>query len=311
MRPDNRLVEPITAKLGTFITTPGAFSEAFGLTITSGESFVELAALDPILIIQLYVLFGAILFRGFKVTLEAFENFSDKFTGKYVVNGSLTRESVSAHGTTQTVNKGKQIIPPHAEMAYSPFRPEVLWFYCDTPATQDGETLICDGLDVWSNLDPRIKQLFLGRKLTYRKSFNNQEHDLNSMALFWLGQSIETSSIRETLARIPNTVFLVEDDGSFHLEYTVPAVQKPKHHDALAFANSLIVEDQTCFFENGEAISRDLRLEVFYQTAQCCRKHKWQAGDVLMVDNSRMMHGRAPFRDDQRRIFVRMGRETF
>ena len=300
----------IAGQLGPFIMT-GALSESFGLTIMNEDPSVVLHALDPAVVVQLYKLFGIVLFRGFKVTVGAFENFTDKFTSDYLVNGSLTRKTVSTDGTTQTVNAGEQLIPPHAEMAYTPFRPELLWFYCDTPPEKGGETIVCDGVDVWSRLSPATKELFLNRKVTYRKRFNNNEHDLDSIAHLWLGQDLDTSKVGDTLAHVPDTLLQVEDDGSLYLEYTVSAVQKPKHHESLAFANSVIVEDRSCSFQNGEPISRDLRLELFYEATSCSLPHKWAAGDVLMVDNSRMMHGRGSFRDARRKILVRMGRESF
>ena len=75
------------------------------------------------------------------------------------------------------------------------------------------------------------------------------------MAQLWFGQEMDASSIGDELAKIPDTKLPGGARGIFDLEYTVAAVQKPKHHDSLAFANSLIVEDRTCFFQNGEAIS--------------------------------------------------------
>lgn len=310
MRPNRKLVETVAVQLGPWIMTC-ALSDSFGLTIMNADPSVVLHALDPNVVVQLYKLFGIVLFRGFNVTLQAFENFTDKFTTNYTVNGNITRRSVSSNGTTQTVNAGDQLIPPHSEMAYTPFRPDMLWFYCETPASKGGETLVCDGLDVWSHLDSATKDLFLNRKVTYRKTFNSSQHDLNAMAHLWFGQTMELSKVNDTLAHIPDTLFRIEDDGCLYLEYTVPAVQKPKHHESLAFANSVIVEDRTCFFQNGEPISRDLRLELFYKATNYSLQHKWQAGDVLMVDNSRMMHGRASFRDPRRNILVRMGLEAF
>lgn len=310
MRPDSSLVAGVAVQLEAAGIKTEPLTETFGLAVVSSDA-VDLQALDPDIVIQLYRLSGALLFRGFDVTLDTFQNFTSKFTHNYIVNGSLTRKPVSGDGTTQTVNAGDQLIPPHAEMAYTPFRPELLWFYCDTPASEGGETLVCDGLDVWSRLKPATKELFLNQKVSYRKTFSNSKHDLNSIALLWLGQAVDTSSIGDRLSHIPDTLFRVEDDGSFYLEYTVPAAQKPKYHEALAFANSVIVEHRSCFFENGEAIARDLRLELFYEASNCSLQHKWRTGDVLMVDNSRMMHGRAPFRDPRRNILVRMGREAF
>ena len=309
MRADSNSVQNIVVQLGSSIKIE-PLCEAFGQAIISEDSSVALHVLEPSHVIQLYKLSGAVLFRGFNGGLEGFENFTKKFTTNYTVNGSLTRKPVSADGTTQTVNAGDRLIPPHAEMAYTPFRPEMLWFYCETPASRGGETLVCDGLDVWSRLNEPTKDLFLKHNVSYRKIFTKAQHDLDSMALLWFGETIDVSKIGEKLARIPNTTLRIEEDA-FHLDYTVSAVQKPKHHDSLAFANSVIVEDRTCFFENGEPVSRDLRLELFYEATNCSLRHKWQAGDVIVIDNSRMMHGRASFRDSGRKILVRMGREAF
>ena len=81
------------------------------------------------------------------------------------------------------------MIPPHAEMAYTPFRPDMLWFYCETPASQGGETLLCDGLDLWSRLRPATKDLFLSQKLTYRKKFSNDRtrSQFYGAAVVWAG----------------------------------------------------------------------------------------------------------------------------
>ena len=309
MQADRVSVQTIADHLGASIQSQ-ALCEAFGYAIIAADPSVALDALDPSHIVQLYKLSGALLFRGFNVTVVDFENFTNKFTTNYTVNGSLTRTPVSADGITQTVNAGAQLIPPHAEMAYTPFRPDMLWFYCATPASRGGETLVCDGLDVWSHLNAPTKDLFLNRNVTYKKKFSNAQHDLDSMALLWFGQTIDVSKMGDKLADIPNATFRAEEDG-FRLDYTVSAVQKPKHHESLAFANSVIVEDRSCFFENGEAISRDLRLELFYEATNCSLQHKWQSGDILMVDNSRMMHGRASFSDPGRNGLVRMGREAF
>ena len=32
----------------------------------------------------------------------------------------------------------------------------------------------------------------------------------------------------------------------------------------------------------------------------------WQKGDILMIDNTRIMHGRRAFYDDQRDIYTRL-----
>jgi alpha-ketoglutarate-dependent taurine dioxygenase len=37
----------------------------------------------------------------------------------------------------------------------------------------------------------------------------------------------------------------------------------------------------------------------------------WQKGDILMVDNTRIMHGRRAFVDDKRNIYIRLCSPAF
>jgi alpha-ketoglutarate-dependent taurine dioxygenase len=47
--------------------------------------------------------------------------------------------------------------------------------------------------------------------------------------------------------------------------------------------------------------------EVARATSAVGKRVQWQAGDVLMIDNSRSMHGRVALAPDERRLYVRMG----
>jgi hypothetical protein len=93
--------------------------------------------------------------------------------------------------------------------------------------------------------------------------------------------------------------------------FVVPAVQRPRYCNQDAFANSIIVEDQSAFFEDDSPISTDLRLDLFELTVSLSYRVAWEQGDILMIDNSRVMHGRTKIRPDHdRRIVVRMGQEV-
>lgn len=37
----------------------------------------------------------------------------------------------------------------------------------------------------------------------------------------------------------------------------------------------------------------------------------WQKGDILMIDNTRIMHGRRAFEDKQRDIYIRLCSPSF
>jgi alpha-ketoglutarate-dependent taurine dioxygenase len=92
-------------------------------------------------------------------------------------------------------------------------------------------------------------------------------------------------------------------------------MQKPRPVDQYAFSNSVILRpgtSGTTTFEDGSPISDELRLKLFEVTNALSLMLEWKQGDVLMIDNLRMMHGRAAFKkDDARRILVKMGDESF
>src|SRR3954451_22802058 len=110
---------------------------AFG-AIVEGDGSDPLLEVPTEDVIRLFRNSGAVLLRGFHLSGDAFERFTERFGTDFLINGNTTRETVSEDGKTQTVNPGSGLIPPHAEMAYSPFRPDILWFHCVQPAERGG-----------------------------------------------------------------------------------------------------------------------------------------------------------------------------
>jgi alpha-ketoglutarate-dependent taurine dioxygenase len=282
-------------------------TRSFGTVVLADPGTASLSDLAADEVIRLYKTHGAILFRGFPVDGDRFTRFSERFSAEFVINGNLTRESASEDGRTQTVNSGHQLIPMHSEMAYSPFRPEILWFFCEVPPRRKGETMLCDGVEVWSRLSQATRDLFLKNPIRY--TFRGIPARFAGLIV---GRPVDLPEVERMLDGISGVRYQVHDDGTLDLSYVVSAVNTPKHGKAHAFANSVIVESERVSFADGTPISRDLRLDLFEVTSAVAFLLKWQAGDLLMIDNSRIMHGRVPFaNDDRRRILVRMGRETF
>jgi alpha-ketoglutarate-dependent taurine dioxygenase len=272
---------------------------SFGAIIENSDPGAGLTALTDSAVREYYVKFGAVLFRGFQTDVNGFADFTSNVIADCVVNGNDARDDVMPDRNIQTVNTGFDPIPPHAEMAYGPFRPDTLFFYCIAPPRKrGGETLLCDGIEVWLKMESETRRRFERQRIKY--SFYKSR---------LLGAQCKG---REAVLYGDERVTRFErhPDGSVDLEFVAPAAQRAKHSDPLAFANSVIVEDKSAGFEDGAPITRDLRLELFALTVTLSYKLAWQAGDVLMVDNSRVMHGRTRIGpEDERRIVVRMGRE--
>jgi alpha-ketoglutarate-dependent taurine dioxygenase len=274
-------------------------TDAFGIILKSSYPGADLTALTASAVREYYVKSGAVLFRGFRTDINGFAEFTSNFIADCVVNGNDARDDVVPDRHIQTVNTGFNPIPLHAEMAYGPFRPDTLFFYCIVPPRKrGGETLLCDGIEVWRKMESETRRLFERQRIKYSFEKNRL---LGAQCQGREGALAGDDRVRR---------FERHPDGSVDLEFVAPAVRRAKHSDSLAFANSVIVEDQSAGFEDGSPVTRDLRLELFALTVALSYKLAWEAGDILMVDNSRVMHGRTRIgSEDERRIVVRMGRE--
>ena len=77
---------------------------------------------------------GAVLLRGAAFSAAAFEAATAPFAEYFRVHQDPTRRAYNPADTTQSVTAGEDAIGLHAERAYLPGRPELLFFCCVTPA---------------------------------------------------------------------------------------------------------------------------------------------------------------------------------
>lgn len=277
--------------------TPAPLAETFGLLLRSPDPVRALDTLADEAVIEAYVRTGAVLFRGFRTTLETFDRFTSRFLQACVVNGNETRRDVVPARQIQTVNAGCEPIALHAEMGYSPIRPDLLFFHCLTPPQRgSGETLLCDGVDAWNRMAPHLRTPFEQSPIRYHFARSHL-----------LGAQLQSHEAR--LAADPGVRHYERHaDGSVDLDFVVPAARPSLHGAGLAFANSVIVEAASASFDSGVPIARELRLELFAFTTKMSHRLHWEEGDILMLDNSRIMHGRNRIQPgDTRSIVVRMG----
>jgi alpha-ketoglutarate-dependent taurine dioxygenase len=276
-----------------------ALAPSFGVIVEAVDEPVGLGDLDGAFVWARYRAAGAVLLRRMCSTVDEFARFAGQFIAERMTNGSPMRADVLAEQRVQTVNTGDQPIALHAEMAYSPMRPDLLFFFCQVPPSPgSGETLLADGVELWRGMDAGLRSSFEGRllKYTYRR---------NRM----LAVQCSASARRfQEHAGVRHCQW--HEDGTLDLDFVAPPVVAARHVAAGAFANSVIVEDGAVSFADGAPVSHALRHELFAYTTKTAVPVAWDAGDVLMVDNSRIMHGRRRIRAaDGRAIAIQMGWE--
>lgn len=258
--------------------------------------------IDEANIINLYKLHGAILFRGFSFNVSEFNTFTNKFCHSTVFNESPGRKIIDSDANIQTVNLGDEAFPLHPEISREPWKPDVCFFACETPPITGGETTICDGIELVKLLPESLVTTFKENRLDYINLATENE------CLYWLGMAKPDDA---TLNSIPeNCPYHFSRYGDQILRvYNAPTLHKPMFSDELAFGNFLLFSYQlnaTRFpmFNKNREVPREL-VKIVKETAeQITTAVKWQKHDVLMLDNTRFLHGRNYINDVSHRLIL-------
>ncbi len=257
---------------------------------------------------------GALLFRGFDVDRDCFHRFAGRFNKVFVTQPYGDRASYDDQPGLQSVPLGKSALGPHFEWGSSPFRPDLLWFCCETPARQGGETTLFDGSEVFKHLSSESRRRLTEQAVLVRDFFPLPifKRILDSdMARAVLG----AEPLRR-LSELPHLALKgVTADNRLVIESRLSAVsRKPGRPPALR--HNLIAGHSNHFESLGARVGHaDVVLwedgsplddSIIEDIQRACRAVRldvrWQAGDVLMIDNNWVMHGRNAWDGSPREI---------
>jgi alpha-ketoglutarate-dependent taurine dioxygenase len=269
---------------------------------------------------------GGLLFRGFLVDHQwEFETFVSTVTTKLLeyVEQATPRTHLSPSVYSSTEFPPAQRIMPHNELSYVLTWPTRIWFYCVTPAEEGGATPIFDVRRVLRRIPAPIRQRFEnkgwmlvrnygnGMALPWRTSFGvKDEAELEAYCLAadvqweWLGDDrLRTRHVRPAMARHPKTREAVwfNHAAFWHLSSLAPAVRE----SMLTVFTQDEVPYHTYYGDGSPIDEADIRAISDAYTQEMV-EFTWRAGDVLMLDNMLVAHGRAPYAG-ARRILVSMG----
>ncbi len=307
------------------------------------EQFLEYIQKNQDSLSKKILTFGGILFRGFPVLgADNFNAVIDALgLGKPLsyVGGDSPRDKVKGKVYTSTEAPPSLKIPLHNEMSFIKYYPRHIYFHCELPSEEGGETIIADARGVYKAVDPAIKEKFVQQGLKYISNFYGQSWTLDLVNRFqrahktWM-EAFETSDKEEVAKRCVDNEFGYKWTKKDWLQviYETPSViAHPQTGERVWFnqahlydynrrllgfwnwmgtkliymrKNTLMHE---IYYGNGKPISRRDLYHVMDMLDKETIRFPWQKGDVMVLDNILTMHGRSPF-SGKRRILVALTR---
>ena len=254
---------------------------------------------------------GWALLRGFDMDMTTFSDLTAKLCKSITFDPA--RENLEKN--TQKVDAGLGPIGLHIENGNTPVCPDIVAFYSARAAFEGSQTTICDGRAVFDAFNDAQKARWSQRMTVTRtlpealwKRYLANEHPAISDP-----DEVTHEHVLQFKAAIPDQDFTMNDDGSLEYRLIVSPVRPSSLSNGQAFANAILgpshnYEPPVYTLEDGSNVSgneiEDLRGIAEASTVEI----NWQDDDIAVIDNTRIMHGRRAIKDQDRQLFIGMGR---
>lgn len=247
---------------------------------------------------------GLVCIQNENIGYKEFLRISSEWTDNDLIHGA-EREQIAADDSVQEVTKGTQEVPPHIEMGRMPIQPDLAFFYCEAPAQHGGESTVYDGLAI-------IEELKKARELFDYYKKNKIKFSADMGFEYWKRAwgCENKKEIEEYIESIksPDLEFKIYDDyvkASF--------ITSAFKNNQTFFANSIFgpytgASGGVLTLEDGSSIPASVlkkTLEIMYK---CKKEVSMKKGDMIIIDNQRVMHGRNAFSTSSvcpRRMYAR------
>jgi hypothetical protein len=268
---------------------------------------------------------GGVLFRGFD--LGSPEDLSAALGALGYglldyVNRSTPRTRVDGKVFTTTEYPADQRIPQHNEMSYADRWPRRIAFLAVTPAETGGETPLADSRAVYEAVPPAVRERFardgvmyvrnmgLGLDLHWEEVFQTSDRAqveqfcaAHGIECRWMGDEwLQTRQVRPA--------WMVHGETGAPVWFNQAHLFHPSSLGAAAEAalrgslGERIPRD--VLFGDGSPIGAEQLDAVRAAYDACTVAFAWERGDLLLLDNELISHGRAAF-TGPRRVLAAMG----
>jgi alpha-ketoglutarate-dependent taurine dioxygenase len=311
------------------------------ITSTAGESLHSLlaSAREPLAAIRRR--HGAILFRGFDLrtpedfhaaTSLCFENGLRSYIG-----GVSPRGQVLSGVYESTSFPAHLRIPQHNEMSYLPDPPRELAFFCEIEPQYGGETPLADSRLIYKLVPAEVRTAFEASGISYHRYLYGPRWNIHHLTrnrivklhTSWMAafSTTDPAVVERACAENNSTVQWDREEGA-KISNVLPATrQHPETGETLWFnqVSTFLNSPKSvgllrwllynlaypnpfrrpfhATLGDGRPITH-AQLDLVDQAIEDATvRFRWQRGDLLLVDNYLVTHGRMPFKGD-RRILV-------
>ncbi|MEO0955924.1 MAG: TauD/TfdA family dioxygenase [Pseudomonadota bacterium] len=266
---------------------------------------------------------GTVLFRGFDVPspqqFDAAINAYDEDGFSYAESlSNAVRENVTPRVFTANEAPPDVEIFLHHEMAQTPIYPEKLFFYCEISPERGGATPVCRSDIVMEQIEtnhPVLASKFETLGLRYTHTMPNAPDPESGQGRSWR-DTLSVNSETEAEARLSKLGYDWRwlDDGNLRVTSPVLDAVKTLPDGRKVFFNQLIAAfrgwsdarndpNKSTTFGNGEPIDPENMQTIIEISDRVTFDLHWQAGDVALLDNYQVMHGRRPY-EGKRRVLA-------
>jgi len=228
------------------------------------------------------------------------QDFTNYFTEKY--SSDAVRRSKKYEKTNiNSVDAGSTKIPLHSEASFSYAYPEIIWFYCYENDEKGSPTTICDGAELWKNLEKSTKEFFLKNPITYTVAID-------------IPYKIKRKGQEKFFIEYPGVSDSLIDWelGKIMFNYSKFVINIDRKFDKIWFANHLLVgkdnEEQIkkITTNNNNSIPEDIMKEINIKSDELTYDYVWKKNRLLMLNNYKFMHGRRNFDSSSNREILNL-----
>ena len=274
---------------------------------------------------------GAVLLRGFPVDgAQAFGDIFSKILGSPIPYSerSSPRKTIYNNVYSSTEYRSDRSIFLHSEQSYNSTFVRFIGFYCAATATSGGETPLADTRRVFSRIDPTLRAECIRKGYIYRRAFGfglgpswretfgfaspkelEEYCDQNQIDYEWMSADNErlvTQQKRAVAARHPISHELTWFN---HMTFFHVLSLEPELRHLLETVCQKTEYPHSTLLGDGAEIPPLMiaNLREAYLSEEVT--FNWAAGDILLIDNMLVAHGRRPF-TGPREVLVAMSTPT-